>query len=50
MSKARVLMVLPLAQPEHMMWVRATLAPMIDLNFKLPNWLRWMKSLLITVN
>ena len=49
-SKARVLIVLFLAHSEWTMWVRVTPASVVDLNFNPPNWLRWTKSLLVTVN
>jgi len=50
MSKARVLVVLPFDYPERMMWVSAVPASLVDLNFKPPSWLRWMKLLDTTVN
>ena len=33
-----------------MIWVRTMPASMVDLNFNLPSWLGWMKSLLATMN
>ena len=49
-SKMRVLIVLFLAHPDWMMWVRVTLTSVVDLNFNPPNWLGWIKSLFMTVN
>ena len=50
MSNARELVNFPLAHPDRMIWVRTILASIVDLNFNLPSWLRWIKSLLVTVN
>ena len=43
-SKASVLVERFLTQPDWMMCVRATPASVVDLNFKPPSWLGWMKS------
>ena len=43
MLKVRVLVVLPFDHPEQMMWVSVVLASLVDLNFKPPSWLGWMK-------
>ena len=48
--KDRELVDLPLAQPDRMMWVRAILALVVDLNFNPPSWHRWIKLLDATVN
>ena len=39
-----------LTQPKQIMCIRATPASMVDLNFKLPNWLGWIKLLVATWN
>ena len=31
-------------QPAQIVWVRATPASVVDLNLRLPSWLRWIKS------
>ena len=50
MSNARVLVVQFFVQPDQMICVRATPASMVDLNFKLPNLLGWIKSLAMAWN
>ena len=50
MLNVRILVVLPLAQSDLTIWVRAILVSMVDLNFSPPNWLKWMKSLLVAMN
>ena len=50
MSNARVLVVLPLTQPDRTMCVNAIPASTVDLNFRPPSWLGWMKSLDATMN
>jgi len=50
MSKAKVLVDLPLAQPDQIMWVSAMPASAVDLNLSPPSWLRWIKLLEATVN
>ena len=49
-SKARELVALSLAHPDRMMWVRAMPASAVDLNFKPPSWLGWIKLLDATMN
>ena len=50
MSNARKLVDFSLAHPDQTMWVRVIPVSVVDLNFNLPSWLRWMKLLLATVN
>ena len=50
MSKVRVLVVLPFDHPERMIWVSTVPVSLVDLNFKLPSWLGWMKLLDTTMN
>jgi len=50
MLKASMLVEVFLDQPEWMMCIRTTLASIVDLNFSLPSWLRWMKLLATTWN
>ena len=50
MSKAKVLVGLPLAQPDRIMWVSAMPASAMDLNLSPPSWLGWVKLLEATVN
>ena len=50
MSKAKVLMSLPLAQPDRIIWISTMPASAVDLNLSPPSWLRWMKLLKATVN
>ena len=49
-SNARELGDFPLAHANQTIWVRVIPVSMVDLNFKLPSWLGWMKLLLATVN
>ena len=44
-SNAKVLVMQFFSQPDWMIYVRAIPASMMDLNFKPPNWLEWMKLL-----
>ena len=50
MSKANVLVILFLTQPEQIKWVRATPVSDIDLCLRLPNWLGWIKLFKIEWN
>ena len=50
MSNTRELVDFPLVHPNRTIWVRTMLASMVDLNFNPPSWLRWIKSLLVTMN
>ena len=50
MSKAKVLVALPLTQPDRTMWVSAMPASEVDLNLRPPSWLGWMKLLEATEN
>ena len=50
MSNARVLVAQFFVQPDWMICIRATPVLMVDLNFKLPNWLGWIKSLAMAWN
>ena len=46
----RVLVVLPFDHPDQMIWVSTVPASLVDLNFKPPSWLGWIKLLDTTVN
>ena len=48
--KTKELVDLPLAHPDQMICVSAIPASAVDLNFRLPSWLGWMKSLDVTMN
>ena len=48
MSKAKVLVNKFFVQPDHIIYVRTIPTSIVDLNFRLPNWLGWMKSLAMT--
>ena len=48
--KARVLVKQFLDQPKWIMCIRAAPTSMVDLNFRPPNWLGWIKSLLTMRN
>ena len=48
--KAKELIDLPLAHPDRTICVSAIPASTVDLNFRLPSWLGWMKSLDVTMN
>ena len=50
MSKAKVLVDKFFIQADRIICIRVTPALMVDLNFRPPNWLRWMKSLAMTWN
>ena len=50
MLKAKVLVVFPFVHPDHTIWVSAMPASAVDLNFRPPSWLRWMKLLDVTIN
>ena len=50
MSKMRVLVDRFLTQPVWMIWVSTIPTSVMDLNFKLPSWLGWIKSLAVMVN
>ena len=50
MSNARVLVIRFLAYPERIIWVSATPVSIVDLNFKPPSWLGWIKLLDIVWN
>jgi len=50
MSNAKVLVGRFFDQPDLMIWVRATPASVVDLNFNPPSWLGWMKSLVVMWN
>jgi len=50
MSNARVLVAQFFVQPDQMICVRATPVWMVDLNFRPPNWLEWIKLLVTTWN
>ena len=50
MLKVRELEDFPLDHPDWTMWVRATPTSVVDLNFRPPSWLGWIKSLYATVN
>ena len=50
MSKAKVLVALPLTQPDRTMWISAIPASEVDLNLRPPSWLGWMKLLEATEN
>ena len=50
MSNTRILVVRFLTYPGHMMWVSATPASVVDLNFRPPSWLGWIKLLEIIWN
>jgi len=39
-----------LTQPDQMRWVRVTLASVVDLCLRLPNWHEWMKLFEIVMN
>ena len=49
-SKAKELVDLPLAYPKRTIWVSAIPASAVDLNFRPPSWLGWMKLLDATMN
>ena len=49
-SKAKELVDLPLAHPEQTIWVSAMPVSIVDLNFRPPSWLGWMKLLDATMN
>jgi len=50
MSKAKELVDLPLAHPDCTICISVIPVSMVDLNFRLPSWLGWMKSLDATMN
>ena len=50
MSKAKVLVNKFFVQPDQIIYVKTIPTSMVDLNFRLPNWLGWIKSLAITWN
>jgi len=50
MLNAKVLVGRFFDQPNLMMWVRVTPASVVNLNFNLPSWLGWMKSLAVMWN
>ena len=49
-SKVRVLVKQFLVHPDQIICIRVTPTSMVDLNFRPPNWLGWIKSLLTTWN
>ena len=50
MLKARVLVDKFLTQPVRMMCVSTILTSIVNLNFRLPSWLGWMKSFAAVAN
>jgi len=50
MSKARVLVDRFLTQPVQMIYVNAIPISIVDLNFRPPSWLGWMKSFAAIAN